>query len=150
MTTCPSLANFLTIEWVKGEPFVSERANTPSLGPRNLLRSEWVCWEEKLGSGAEDQGAPSFISEDIFLFPFPFIFQIPWIIYLLLNPTEWNFKGNENCPRSNRTTRSSSPPWYSGHLSRAPGQAWVCQSPGPENPGLRALSSFTIVHCHSW
>lgn len=61
-------------------------------------------WKQTVGSGAECQAAPLFIAEDIVLyFPFPFIFQPPWIIYLLLNPTEWDFKGDENCPSSNRT-----------------------------------------------
>lgn len=68
------------------------------------------CWKQSLGSGAECQAAPLFIAKDIVLyFPFPFIFQDPWIIYLLLNPTEWDFKGDENCPSSNRT---KSPPEF--------------------------------------
>lgn len=69
-----------------------ETVNALSFGPMNLPEANW---EKKVENRAEGQGAPLYIWVNTF-FHFPFIVQAPWIIYLLLNSTEWDFKGNEN------------------------------------------------------
>lgn len=107
--TCPSLDQSLVHRSpVKGQPWVSWRGNAPPFGLRNQLRAGWPAEHSGRQQGWGTRCPFIRLGEYISLFPFPSISKPSWIIYLLLNSPEWDFKGNENRWSSNEIKL----PWW--------------------------------------